>query len=617
MYTHLSLSERKMPLAAIKQQLDSRIELSKKLLGFIEQVVSNKVSKEEVEAVCVDLFGQKVARPSKALVIYSTSIKNTISTYEKLSKICAGKNRDLMLGTIDLSLEDEILTNKLIVQNFDDGKSHENARLTRVMCDETEFLNSLRERLKPHLPAYYQFFKKYFHFQLINSDYRKFENHKVQQRNYQLNIAFDEKKCDALSRKLALNSTAQTMDKIIGFFIQKPLDENLKKMAFELGNITVDTIATINRNAKEIKRIVNQDNSMSDLVRNALGFYELLCKLRLRMTTFFKEMDKLQEQEIVQLDFKTCVAQVEAKFKKLSNEFDGKKQDWADICNDCEKSEDPDLTLILKKISISEKIITLYLTDLIKIIEEISVQENKLTAEKINTFKSASKNKVNDIKKIIFQYNEAQLEYQTLANTLSRQKLLQEMLRVQKEKQVFIEEKQTHLLLWKAKIEEAKKAKAATAINPLCTSVKPVTQLENPSHEALLKIAESLKHLSTRKIALLKAIFNGEKGITYHQVYYFLTNKLGAKIVEHGGGSSHKTIIMNNYATCLMTNSQLPPIIKSGALKPHEGVHQSGELSGFNLDLIEIALIKAGITLEVVELLEEQKLKDRLNKIKI
>lgn len=603
-----------MPLTAIKHTLESRIETSKKLLTFIDKAELNAVSIEEIESVCVDVFGQKFSQPIQALNIFKASLKNTISNDEKLANLCVTKNIPLAIGELDLSLERVILTKEQIIKSFR-AQSAEELRLTRLVSEEINFLTTLRADLKPHLPEAYQFFRKYVHFQLYNADYHKFKQHQIQQVNYQLNIAFDEKKCNALSRKFALKSGGQTLEMVIPFFVGKELDESLKVILIELGDIEYVTNEAIIKNATQIKQIMcKEDISFSDLVANAFGFYEVLCKLKDKMKVVFQKIDLKSQEDEIQLKLKICVNKVRIKLEKLLLEFANSKQKWTDLLEveGSQKLQDETLNLILKKVKVSENVIEFYFLELQNIINQITISKNSAIPENLNDFNVKTQNKLNGIKKIIFQYQQAQHEYQSLSEALSRQKLLQEMLQEQKEKQIFAEKKQTQLFLWKAKVEESKKAREESQTKSLNIVVKPITQPVCESLDILIKKVDTLKHLSSRKIDLLKSIFCGDKGITYHEVYYLLTNKLGAKIVEQGNGSSHKTIIINNFSTCLMTNSQLPEVTKSGMLKPHTGAHQSGELSGFNLELIQIALEKSGITLEVIEALEEAKLNSKI-----
>ena len=134
------------------------------------------------------------------------------------------------------------------------------------------------------------------------------------------------------------------------------------------------------------------------------------------------------------------------------------------------------------------------------------------------------------------------------------------------------------------------------------------------SNEEIERVVDSIEHLSSSYINLIKGIFCKEKGIFYSQVFCLITNQLQGKILEHGNGSSHKTIVLRNFSTEFLTDQKLPETIKSGACKPHGKRHQSGELCGFNLELIQDALMKAGITPEVIEALENKKLNNKFKK---
>ncbi len=609
-----------MPLTTIKQQLMSRIELSNKLIDFMDKAEQKLVSKEEIDAFCMDLFKQKVSSYLLLFSVFKKALNGAIKTYERLLHLCEGKNKPITISILDLSLESEILLDKQYTQSSEMAVP-QFFKSNRFLHEEADFFQLLREMLKPYWPEPYIFFRKYFSFQLINSDYKKFKNHKQQMKTYHVNAVVTEEKHKRVSYKLAFNSNGLNVEEVLDSFYQKDLGDNPQSMQIELIeliSIYKTTVLAAAENIKKVKAIVVSDvDTVPFLINNAFDFYHSLCDLKNRAQEAFQSINYLVEQQHLLSKLKNCVNKFKSKFERMALDYDNKKQEWVSILKNAEKFQNETLDFTFKKIMLSEVLLDKLLAEVKDEFVVVTGEDNTLTGEYVNAFNMKLKNKLNNIKKIINQYQQSQTAYKELADILTRQMLLQEMLKKQKDKQVFIEQKQAQLFLWNKKVEEAKKAKAATAINPLCTSVKPVTQLENPSHEALLKIAESLKHLSTRKIALLKAIFNGEKGITYHQVYYLLTNKLKAKIVEHGGGSSHKTIIMNNYATCLMTNSQLPQIIKSGALKPHEGSHQSGELSGFNLELIQTVLIKGGITPEVIDLLEEQKLQQGMSQLKM
>lgn len=221
------------------------------------------------------------------------------------------------------------------------------------------------------------------------------------------------------------------------------------------------------------------------------------------------------------------------------------------------------------------------------------------------------------IKNITIEYNKYIKEYVVLSEAFTREKQLNELLLQKAEKQEFVLKQKNHLILWQQKVEQSKRlreqSKPKLALQPICTNITPKVQ----SNEEIERAVDSIEHLSASYINLIKGTFCKEKGIFYSQMFCLITNQLHGKILEHGSGSSHKTIVLRNFSTEFLTEQQFPEMIKSGACKPHGKAHQSGELCGFNLELFEEAFIKAGITPEVIEALENRQLNNKLKKFTI
>lgn len=611
-----------MPIAEIKQQLISRIAYSTRLLAFIDKVEKKDVSKEEANRVCIDILGKKSSQPIAVLLLFKPLLTESIESYQKMVNICEGKNILVATAMLDLSLEDQIYTNKEIIQTFS-AISAESAKWVHILSDEQALFESLRQELKPHLPLPYQFLKKYFSYMLYNSDFNKFDRHKKQKVNYVLNLNFAEDLCYELSTQYVFKSSNEAVKKKLDLIPDTEHKEQIDSIANEISVIIQKKNTLVDKYIEQVKtNLTVNPKWIPALIADTFKFHQDLSSIKNNVVKVYQKLTNLADESERKLNLFERLKVIKPKVEKYSALCTKQKEIWQSYIQDTPKLDDVTLKEIVQKVVISEKVLAIYFRELTKSIEVAALEEKIPSGEEINQFGVFCEKKLGEIKKIAKQYGQYILEHQTLSQYLFKQKLLQEMLQEKENRQNYIAQKQQCTFLWHAKVEEQRQAKEQAKLSARKKSTKPIDPLElqekeNNEQLETLRVAESLKHLSMHYIQLMKSIYCREKGILYDQVCCLVINQLGGKILEHGNGSSHKTILLNNFATYFISSSQLPTTIKSGICEPHGKAHQSGELCGFNLELVEEALFKGRITPEVIDLLEQMKLNDSVSKLRL
>lgn len=630
-----------MSIAEIKQQLISRIIYSKKLLDFVRKVEQKSVTFEEANRVCADILGKKSPRPIEVILLFKPLLKEQLKTYQKMVNICDGKNNAIAIANLDLYLEDQIYTNKEVIQTFG-AISKESLKWANILTEEQECFESFRKILKPHLPAPYQFLKKYFSFMLHNSTYNKFDRHKNQKVNYVINLNFNEDLCYELATQYAVKSANGLINKKLHLLSNDEHKENLVIIARALSAIVSSKNILVKEYVEKVKvNLTVNVEWISLLIKKTFELHEELTKIKNNLIIVYKELVDLADESERKLNLLEHIKVIQPKVEKYAVLCTKQKEAWQTYIQHAPKINDEELEIIANKVSISEKILARYFDDLTKEVERAALGDKIPTGDEISKFGIFCEKKLGEIKKIANQHAQFILEHQTLSQDFLNQKAMQEVLQIKEEeqtqyflnqkliqetqqakeeKQKYITEKQYCTFLWNAKVEEQRQTKKQATLHAKSKGTQSVDPLELEEKEKkdkleILRVAESLKHLSMHYIQLMKSIYRREKGIFYDQVCCLITNQLGGKILEHGGGSSHKTIVLNNFSTYFISSNQLPMTIKSGMYKPHGKARQSGELCGFNLELIEDALFKGRITLEVLDLLEQMKLNDSVSKL--
>ena len=611
-----------MSLTEIKQQFISRIAYSTRLLTFIDKMEQKNISIEDAHRFCIDILGKKSSQPLEVFLLLKPLLKEQVETYQKMADLCDETTFSVAIAKVDLSLENQMCTNQKIIQTFG-AISADSLKWVHVLSEEQVFFESLRRELKPHLPAPYQFFKKYFSISLYNTDYNKFDKQKRQKVNYVISLNFDEGLCYEFATEYVFKSSNESIKKRLHLLSAEAHQECLGNIADEISAVILEKNKLVEKYIEQVKLnvMINNDWILA-LIGDAFKFYQALGNIKNEVVTIYQKMESLANQEERSLNLFAQIKAIKLKIDKHAEQCKDQQKKWHVYIQDDPKLTHISLEEIAKRIAISQKVLAIYFGELTKAIDLIMSEENMPSVQEISQFGVFCEKKLGEIKKIINQYAQYILEHKRQSEYLSNQKLIEETLQSKEEKQSYINQKQQCTFLWNVKVEEQRQAKEQAKLNARTNGAKPIDQLalqqkEKNEELMLLQIVECLKHLSAHYIDLIKSIFCVEKGIFYHEVYYLITNQLNGKIIEHGSGSSHKTIILNNFSTCFITSGQLPATIKGGMYKPHGKAHQSGELCGFNLELIQEALIKAKITPEVIELLEQIKLKESFSKMSL
>lgn len=142
------------------------------------------------------------------------------------------------------------------------------------------------------------------------------------------------------------------------------------------------------------------------------------------------------------------------------------------------------------------------------------------------------------------------------------------------------------------------------------------TLLDAPEPDAMVvAMTKRITALKPRYRQLICDILEGSKGVKYNKVCSLLP-KLGGKLKESGGGSSHKTIefslyTVDIYSVCKDTRKQVAALhlehkAKGGIFRQHRHGDYTPELCPFNLRLLSDLFEKVGITKELMLSVEDK-----------
>lgn len=594
-----------MSLELVKAKLLARIELSKKLIIFIENALEAKVSQEELDAFCIDIFSQKAGRPLEVLPSLKNAINTSIRTYEKMIVICEQDNKPVSIGQFDLLLEYESLILEKLIKSLS-AQNPAFEKSAKYLREEKAFFYDLRCLIKPDWPAFFQYLRGHFYFRLMNQNYNKFEKHRAQKKELKFDVVFDFEKAAKDAFELFPKRYRQYRPDI-----STAEGKKIKEIVAKLSDATERYIA-------QTKLLLSSDtqNQFSNLAGNAAGFHAVVLKIKAEFSIIYNTIIEKNQREIFHQELANYIDQNQQTLIKFHLQFKAQQTLFDEVKQSFPLVQDSAIELLFKKITIAQKLITLKTKEIETALNTLIVQPN-ITFEELNKIKKSIDFSSKFVKQTLRSYSCDIKEYTELSQKWAEKKRLDELLVAKQEKEEFILAQKNLLLLWKSQVESNRQAKEKLKATNIIKLPVATTDAQNETQSDLEieGIAKLLKTLSDKWINLIKGIFCKAKGITYLQVYYLVTNQLGGQIIEHGGGSSHKTMILKNFATEFVTDQVLPEIMKSGICKPHGKAHESGELCGFNLELIQEGLVKVGITPEVIDTLEQEKLNHIFKKI--
>ena len=103
--------------------------------------------------------------------------------------------------------------------------------------------------------------------------------------------------------------------------------------------------------------------------------------------------------------------------------------------------------------------------------------------------------------------------------------------------------------------------------------------------------------------------------MSYHNVYFLVTNHLGGSIEEKSKGSSHKVIILkNSYFNLKVPENTLT---KGSLVRPHTKAHAAGEVTDFNLKQLRGILLSVGITIDLYRAIKQERVAGLKNVINL
>lgn len=592
-----------MSLELVKSKLLARIELSNKLIIFIENVLTNKTPKKELDAFYMDIFNEKINKPLEVLPSLKAAISTSIQTYKKMIALCDHGNKPVSIAEFDMRLEYEGLMHEKLIKMFS-AQNPSFAKNVKYLSEEKSFFDDLRVIIKPNWPKFYQYFRGHFYFRLMNKQFNKFEQHQIQKTEFQLDVIFNEEKSVTAAFHLFSKHYPKHNPALF-----KEEHNKYNQIIERLGEAA-------NRYVDQHKHYMsgNIQNQFSNLAGNVAGFYDVILKLRANADVVHEAIEAKIQQANVQKALAFCLENGQIKLQRRQAQFNLQQENLQAIQKVFATVKDEAINLILKKIMIAQKLIASKINEFECILGTVP-DPLVFNNEEIKKLRNEMSGLSAFIKKITIEYSQYIKEYTVSSEDFIKEKQLNELLLQREETQAFVLKQKNHLILWQQKIEQSKQlrmqAKPTLVLQPSSTNSAPKVQ----SNEEIERVVDSIEYLSSNYINLMKGIFCKEKGIFYTQVLCLITNQLHGKILEHGNGSSHKTILLRNFTTEFLTDQKFPEMIKSGACKPHGKGHQSGELCGFNLELVQEALMKAGITPEVIEALENRQFNNKFKKI--
>lgn len=236
-----------------------------------------------------------------------------------------------------------------------------------------------------------------------------------------------------------------------------------------------------------------------------------------------------------------------------------------------------------------------------------SMPDNLLSRENVCDLESRTLKSVSALSKLITKVLH-ELDYMASKADLAKEEASRSSVaeevppEVKAEYQQFRQQQVKAIQAYRAQIEEKRAQKRAAKH----TEVQPVSVVEETKVQ-LVKNEEMgtlLSRLNRHQLELLKSILSMKVGeVKYSDVINLITKHLGGEVVEIG--SSHKRVKIGKFYTEVNDTGE-STVATGGFFRPHGSSHNNGLMSRFNLELVAKTLIKAHITLEVLQELENK-----------
>lgn len=626
----------------IKQKLTAHIEMLRQNLAYLLKIQKGTVLDDDIFDYLKDVLGFKVPDNGKFktdyLPILLQSLKTKMAIFLKFSEIAKQENQDVAISTLYLSLESELIMAKYEGRVAKSDFSVESKM--QSIFDSAHFIQSLLKSLLPSLPETHSRLAEVICAKdASEKEYRKKE--KNTHFTYKAGHRYEWPKATAhaqdLWRKMGgkmecynpkkTPNTHEATDWIAEQKSKKLVTQGNIQINQEESNFLFDSLTAsleltpiIHSRIQENKQFkANSDTAHFDLLlENVIFFYAINPKIKNleKAYSFLREEQKTVEKMIKNFDIarknildkarlSTQIADslIQAiKKVHLKKKWQAHKETFGRLLQEIDAvkiSISTQLTVWPEKLTIewTDALIEQRLNEFKINIREIKSRLTSIETEFLKVEEQEEKVRIEDLPSQSSPYIPPSI------GSSARELYLQERAKIDREYKQEVEQRRQEKAQAEKMQEVEKKDK------------KPATEVVVYKN---LDVEQRLLAMNDHWFQLLLDLFEFKKGIKYSNVCSLIQNQLDGEIEEIGGGSSHKRIRIAKYFVEVISHADqqeetlsASSVAVGGFFRQHGGAHQAGDMSRFNMELVVNTLKKAGITLELLNQLKEERITQR------
>lgn len=611
-------------LCEFKAMLSAHREMLTNQYRFLVDIHLSKVSKDEIAEYLVDAMGFDPSHYNNFITDYLPillqSILGKIKKFSQLENILKCENNNVVISTLYLLCDSELAYAKLSRRIAKSSDIFVKDKMQTISGGVT-FLTSALSFLRPCLPVSHNKLTEIIYFKEIENKNKTSRAKGPIQASYSVNWEVNWRKAS-----MQLTNDCKAFSKLISN--KKVIENETKKAVIEFKESIDMALAKLVIKISKAKNTdaVSEDEIFKCIFENVLYYYEEINPLleKANESILFLKNEELAAQALNKL---CCSAKQELEAKVNSNrrlaDFLNRRLESVYTKEKWKEYQEP-------------------ITTILQSIDEIKMEINTIldpwtahmtsewSTERIEDELSKSKDKSDCIKKRLVVIQD---KFITMSENLEAAQSVsignepstpQPLFLKNNERELFINECKKINNERKEIIQKLRKErqleKSIAALPKQAVDVIPgpvITIYKN------MEVEECLLQMSDKYFELLQNIFSYKKGILFSDICNLIINQLGGSIEELG--SSHKRIRINKYLMEMVTHSSeintrkekikntdsLPSVVTGGFFRPHGEAHQSGMMSRFNLKLVTNIFIQAGITMEVLHLMEVKRLSIR------
>ncbi|HTM64648.1 MAG TPA: hypothetical protein VL360_09170 [Gammaproteobacteria bacterium] len=627
------ITSRDMTLPDIRAALQAHADVLFHHLKYLSRIRSGHVSDEDIIDYINELFDTRIKHDGRDkddvvrnfknenLPILIEIIKARYGTYLKMLSIASHANDKVAKSSLALALEYEMF------YAMNEKKALEKKPTLKVKILKTlhsvELLKSINDSLNKMLPSEHAELKKCIYVSTISKPKMKSSTAWV---FYQWDNMLkhtkellDDLKKVAQKKKTSFITVIESQaltSPIDGWneHIKNIIDDTIKTDMNEIIKVLTDAGSTITQFDAQVKEVGNFLQTLKDADRPNDKLLDFMSK---NVDAFYKMYPSVAKWESCLQRLTNVDELVQKEYKRVNaskKRFDAMRKLVDEQKSWLQKQRD-NLVAMMPK-SFSDKDDEQCRQDVLNAIRDCELHASVFSGPftmktDMNAAKASMKeyqrsyqNVLTEVKKLDEAFNrhiktQQEADAKKSEETLHQERAAREALLAEgiRKNEKYKEEVQAKRRMKK----EAGRGKSVIAAKPVAEAV--VTFVNQ-------SVEERLRNLNNAGIKVLTSLFNFEKGVRYDDVCRVITDQLGGKIMEVGNGSSHKRILLDKYMIELTAHEgfeisdpdiQKKSVATGGMFKQHGGSHQSGVMVRFNMELIIATLMKAGITLEVIQ----------------